>query len=64
MANNKIMVPQASEKLNKMKYEIAAEMGMGNYESMDKGSLTSRQNGQVGGEITKRLVKAGLENIQ
>jgi hypothetical protein len=43
-----------------MKYEIAGSLGLGNYQNVDKGNLTSRQNGAVGGEITKRLVAQAL----
>jgi len=49
-----------SPKLNSMKYEIAYQLGMSNYESIDKGNLTSRQNGYVGGNITKSLVAQAL----
>lgn len=31
--------------LNNMKTEIANELGLSNYENMDKGNLTARQNG-------------------
>lgn len=82
MANNKsgsnnIVVPEAKQALNQMKAEIAGELGLTNYENIDKGQLTSRQNGYVGGYITKRLVEmaqrqmsggasasTGLNNIQ
>ena len=30
---------------------------MANYDSMDKGNLPSRQNGYVGGYMTKNLVR-------
>jgi len=49
-----------SPKLNTMKYEIASQLGIGNYQSIDKGNLTSRQNGYVGGNITKSLVAQAL----
>ena len=64
MANsNKIIVPQAVTAINRMKYEIASEMGLADYKNMDKGNLTARQNGQIGGEITKRLVQAGQQAL-
>ncbi|WP_017211446.1 alpha/beta-type small acid-soluble spore protein, partial [Clostridium beijerinckii] len=28
------------------------------YESMDKGNLSSRQNGSVGGEMVKRMIES------
>jgi len=40
-----------------MKTEIANELGLTNYEQIDKGNLTARQNGYVGGYMTKRLVE-------
>ena len=55
--SNKIVVPQARQALNQMKLEIANELGISNYESLDKGNLPSRQNGYVGGYMTKRLVE-------
>lgn len=62
--SNKLLVPHAYDKLNQMKNEIANEFGMANYENLDKGQLTARQNGSVGGEITKRLVKFAQENMR
>ena len=49
---NKLVVPGAQNAVNQMKYEIASEFGV------NLGpDATARQNGSVGGEITKRLVK-------
>ncbi|MBC6004170.1 MAG: small, acid-soluble spore protein, alpha/beta type [Paeniclostridium sp.] len=50
-------VPEAKAALNQMKLEIANELGLSNYESIDKGNLTARQNGYVGGYMTKKLVE-------
>lgn len=57
--NNQILVPQARNSLNQMKFEIASELGFANYDQIDKGNLPSRANGYVGGNITKRLVSLG-----
>lgn len=44
--------------IEKMKYEIASELGV------NLGAdATSRANGSVGGEITKRLVQMGEQNL-
>ena len=56
-SSNNIVVPEAKQALNQMKTEIASELGLTNYESIDKGNLTARQNGYVGGYMTKRLVE-------
>ena len=42
--NNQKVVPQAKQALNQMKLEIANELGMNNYQQMDKGNLTARCN--------------------
>ena len=55
--NNRQVVPEARAALNQMKLEIAGELGMSNYENIDKGNLTARQNGYVGGYMTKKLVE-------
>ena len=60
---NRIAVPAARQALNQMKTEIASELGMSNYESMDKGNLPSRQNGYVGGYMTKKLVEMAEKNM-
>lgn len=63
MARNQSVVPEARQALNQMKTEIASELGLSNYESMDKGNLTSRQNGYVGGYMTKQLVETAERNL-
>ena len=53
-SNSKMVVPGAKQAIERMKYEIANEFGV------NLGpDTTSRANGSVGGEITKRLVKMG-----
>lgn len=48
-------VPGAQDALNKMKYEVASELGV-NLKQGYNGDLTSAQNGSVGGEMVKRLI--------
>ncbi len=56
MNNNKLVVPGSKQALEAMKYEIARELGI------NLGAdTTSRLNGTVGGEMTRRLVKLGEE---
>jgi len=56
--NNRIVVPGAKQAIEQMKYEIANELGV------NLGpDATSRANGSVGGEITKRLVQMGQQQI-
>ncbi|WP_053956954.1 alpha/beta-type small acid-soluble spore protein [Inediibacterium massiliense] len=60
---NQKVVPEAKAALNQMKYEIANELGLNNYQGMDKGNLTARQNGYVGGYMTKRLVEMAEQQM-
>ncbi len=55
--------PLASQALDKMKMEIANELGIQNYDQIDKGQLTSRQNGYVGGNMTKKMVRLAEDVI-
>lgn len=61
--NSQQVVPEAKAALNNMKTEIANELGLSNYDNMDKGNLTSRQNGYVGGYITRNLVKMAEQQL-
>ncbi|MGG7060675.1 small, acid-soluble spore protein, alpha/beta type [Clostridium tertium] len=61
--NNQKAVPQAKQALNQMKLEIANEVGIANYDSVDKGNLTARQNGYVGGYMTKKLVEMAEQQM-
>lgn len=53
---NESVTPGAGSALDQMKYEIASELGISNYAQIDKGSLPSRVNGYVGGNMTKKMV--------
>ena len=51
----KVKTPGSKQSVENMKYEIASEFGV-----KLGASATSRENGLVGGEMTKRLVQKGL----
>lgn len=53
---NRILVPEAREGLKKFKMESAREVGT-NLTSGYNGNLTSRENGSVGGQMTKKMVQ-------
>lgn len=54
--NNEPVKRGAESALNRFKTEVASELGMANYGEIDKGNLSSRQNGYVGGNMTKKMV--------
>lgn len=60
--NNKSKV-NAKNGLKNLKTEVANELGMTNYDQTDKGNLTARENGYVGGYMTKRLVEMAEQQM-
>lgn len=61
---NRSLVPEAKQGLNRLKNEVASEVGLQNYENINKGDLTSKQNGSVGGEMVKRMVESYEQSIK
>nr|WGD62125.1 alpha type acid-soluble spore protein SspA [Bacillus subtilis]WGD72021.1 alpha type acid-soluble spore protein SspA [Bacillus subtilis] len=56
--SNNLLVPGVAQAIDQMKLEIASEFGV------NLGAdTTSRANGSVGGEITKRLVSFAEQNM-
>lgn len=56
--SNQLVAPGAQQAIDQMKYEIAQEFGV------NLGAdTTSRANGSVGGEITKRLVQMAEQQL-
>lgn len=56
---NKLVTPSSRKSLEKLKYEIAKELGI-----QLGPDQSARLNGTVGGEMTKRLVELGEKYYQ
>ena len=59
MTNNnssRMEVPQAKEAMDKFKMEVANELGVP-LKNGYNGDLTSKQNGSVGGEMVRQIIK-------
>jgi len=56
MNNNKLIVNGSKQAIENLKYEIANELGI-----KLGADTSSRLNGTVGGEMTKRLVNLGKQ---
>lgn len=59
MKQNKFVVSGSKKAIENMKYEIARELGV-----TLGADTSSRLNGSVGGEMTKRLVKLGEQSLE
>ncbi|MFD2681598.1 small, acid-soluble spore protein, alpha/beta type [Bacillus seohaeanensis] len=56
--SNQLVAPGAQQAIDQMKFEIASEFGV-----QLGADATSRANGSVGGEITKRLVQMAEQQL-
>jgi hypothetical protein len=62
--SNRTLVPEARQGLNRLKTEVASEVGLSDYENQDKGNLSSRQNGTVGGTMVKHMVESYEQGLK
>lgn len=60
--SNRTEVPQAREALDRFKLEVASEIGVPLKQGYN-GDLTSAQNGSVGGEMVRRMIKRQEESM-
>lgn len=56
-SNNRLVIPEAQEAMNKFKMEAANEVGV-NLKEGYNGNLTSREAGSVGGQMVKKMIEA------
>ena len=57
-SSNKLIVPGSKQAIENLKYEIANELGI-----TLGADTSSRLNGTVGGEMTRRLVRLGEQYL-
>ena len=62
-SNNKSVVPEAREALNKFKMEAASEVGVDLKQGYN-GHLTSREAGSVGGQMIKKMIESYEKNMK
>ena len=56
-SNNRHVVPEAKEAMEKFKMEAANEVGV-NLKQGYNGHLTSREAGSVGGQMVKKMIES------
>lgn len=54
--NNRALVPEAREGLNRFKMEAASEVGV-NLKQGYNGDLTAREAGSIGGQMVKKMIQ-------
>lgn len=55
-SSNQNVVPQAKDFLNKMKYEVAGEVGVTLKEGYN-GNISAKDAGRVGGNMVKKMIQ-------
>ena len=59
---NRMEVPQAREAMDRFKMEVASQLGVPLKQGYN-GDLTSAQNGSVGGEMVRQMIKRQEESM-
>ncbi len=62
MSDNKYVVPNAKSAMNKMKTEVANELGI-NLKQGYNGDLTSKQAGSIGGSMVRKMIQQQMEKM-
>jgi hypothetical protein len=60
---NQLLVPQANNALDQLKYEVAQELGIAIPQDGYQGNMATKDNGSIGGNITRRLVQMAEQQL-
>lgn len=60
--SNQLVVPQARQAMEQLKFETAAEVGLPNYQGY-LGDVPSRLNGAVGGNMVRKMIQAYQSSV-
>lgn len=61
--SNQLVVPQAREALEQMKFEVAQQLGISLPQDGYYGNLLTKEAGSIGGQITRRLVEMAEQQL-
>ena len=61
-SGNRMEVPEAKAAMDRFKTEVASELGV-NLKEGYNGDLTSAQNGSVGGEMVRQMIRRQEEEM-
>jgi len=63
MARNNLVVPEAKQAMDNMKFEVAKQLGV-NLKQGYNGDLTSKDNGSVGGYMVKQMIQQYQNSVK
>lgn len=61
--SNVLVVPQASQALEQLKYEVAQELGVQIPQDGYYGYMATRDTGAIGGHMVRRLVQIAEQSL-
>ena len=61
--SNDLVVPQANQALDQLKFEVAQELGIQIPNDGYYGHMATRDTGAIGGHITRRLVQIAEQQL-
>lgn len=62
-SSNTLLVPQATAALDRMKFEVAQELGIAIPQDGYYGNMMTKDAGYIGGNITRRLVQIAEQSL-
>jgi len=62
-SSNVLVVPQATQALEQLKYEAAQELGITIPQDGYWGNMVTRDTGSIGGNITRKLVQIAEQQL-
>ncbi|RUS46012.1 alpha/beta-type small acid-soluble spore protein [Cohnella sp. AR92] len=61
--SNQLVIPQARQALDQLKYEAAQELGITIPQDGYYGNMVTRDTGSIGGHITRKLVQIAEQQL-
>jgi hypothetical protein len=61
--SNSLVVPQAAQALEQLKYEVAQELGIQIPSDGYYGNMLTRETGSIGGQITRRMIQMAEQQL-
>lgn len=62
-SSNRKVVPEASEALDKFKYEVASEVGVTLKDGYN-GNISARDAGRIGGNMVRKLIETAENQMK
>ena len=62
-SNNKKLVPEAMDSLDRFKYEVASEVGV-NLKDGYNGDISAKDAGRIGGNMVRKMIQQAEQQMK